>query len=206
MSAGKPARENNMQLREEKQQHTKKNIQVVKEKTLSGLIQTIFFGLICLFIGVTFWFYLSGNPYYEFLLITQSETTKGLVIHSKEFEDVVEQNDRASATVYDVSYEFAFTTSEGKKIIGHGKEEYPDPGNLSEANIQPIPVTVEYISSNPEINRVKEIGKGCKTVWEFIWRQVLLGGILLIFFSSIGITIIINAIKDYKTPIQTKNY
>ncbi|MDR3593829.1 DUF6804 family protein [Clostridium sp.] len=174
-------------------------------KLVYNLIRNCFWGVVALV--AVFWFIYSiiGNPYNEYLLITQGITTNGFIIYSEEHEDVAEQEGRSAVQVYDVYYEYTFTTQDGKIIKSHASDRNSEPGYLHDANEKPIPIEVEYIPLNPEINRVKNMTNQCHTIAEFFWRKVGLGTLLLLIFLSYGFALIRGAIKKYLTESKKLN-
>jgi len=139
-----------------------------------------------------------GNPYNEFLLITQGKTANGFITGADESADAVETYN-ASGTVYNVYYEYSFTTPQGEKIISRGEDVSPESGYLSESNKKLLPVEVEYLPDKPAINRVKNMTNQCHSITEFLIRRGILGTILLILFLSIGYQMVYKAIKNYRT-------
>lgn len=169
-----------------------------KGKLIHKLVKDYILGIIALSVAVWFYFNETGNPYHEFLLITNATTANGFIAYSEEQENTVE-TEGGSYEVYHVYYEYKFTTKEGMTIEDHGTTTSPESGYLSEANHKAIPIVVEYISSNPQINRIKRMNTQCLTITEFIWRRIALAGLLLIVFCSIGFVMTKNAIKEYVT-------
>lgn len=170
-----------------------------KGKLNFKLFKSCFWGCIALLVALWLIFYETGNPYNEFLLITKSTTANGFITSSEEQEDVVEPEGRSASQVFNVYYEYHFTTKDGKTVKDHGSDTNPKSGYLSDANEKPIPIVVEYIPSNPQINRIKDMTLQCKTITEFIWRRLALGGLLLILGCSIGISMIKKGIKEFVT-------
>ena len=171
--------------------NSKRNISI-------DLIKGCIIGL--LIIVAAFWFMsymMEINPYHEFLLITKSETANGFITHSEEIEDVVEQEGRSSRQVFDVYYDYTFTTKKEEIIKGHSSDRSTESGYLSEANEKPIPIEVEYLPNKPKINRIKGMTGQATTIADFFLRRVGLGLLLLLLFCSVGFIFIKNAIKKY---------
>ncbi|MBI2283276.1 MAG: DUF3592 domain-containing protein [Bacteroidetes bacterium] len=170
-----------------------------KKSIYFTLVKRLLLGVAIILASVWFLLYQTGNPYHEYLLITQSNKAKGQITYSEENSDVVEQYDRYSREVFDVYYEYNFKTPDGIEIKDKGVQTEPKPGFLQNAKKEPIVIEVEYVPSNPKINRIVGMNSQATTIKEFIFRRFGLGLILLILFSSIGFVIISNAVKDFKT-------
>ncbi len=142
---------------------------------------------------IAFWvvFSLSGNPFYEFRLLTIGTTTKGFIT---DVTEEIEPRDAGGNTYY-YNYTYNFKLSNGKTIHSHqvvsggSQQETPD------VSI-PYPTEIVYLKSNPEINKLKEtLSDG---IWEILWRKIGLGSLLLLGFSLPGYILIRNAIKEYR--------
>jgi len=168
-----------------------------KEKLIFNLIRNCFGGVAALI--AAFWLFPSAirvNPYDEYLLITKAKIANGFIINVREYEGVVyvpESQGGGTEASTDYFYKYYFTTEDGKKI-NDGSSELVD---VPEFKGNPIPIQVEYIPDNPKINRVKEMTNQCKTISEFIWQRIVIGGLLLLFLLSFGFILIRNAIKKY---------
>lgn len=138
-------------------------------------LKTIFWGVIFLIVAILFWYHLAGNPSHEFALIRNAQVIKGVLIDSYEDE---QEDERGHVYFSDVGI-YSFEVSDGRNF--KSKTRVPT-GQLKQQE------EIEYLPSNPEINRIK--GDGCQTITEFILRKILLGGILLVVFTSFGIRII----------------
>ena len=170
-----------------------------KRKIIINLIKGCFIGLSLVVVAFLFIAYMmKSNPYYEFLLITKSETTHGFITHSEEFEDYAEQEGHSGRVFYNIYFDYTFTTKNGQIIKDHSSDASPESGYLSAANEKPIPIEVEYLPNKPKINRIKGMTGQGTSIGDFIWRRVGLGLLLLLGFSSIGFMIIKKAIKEFK--------
>jgi|GEM_PF-4062321 len=99
--------------------------------------------------------------------------------------------------VADYIYDYNFTTQDGKVI----NDISSDLGYMPYFKIRPLPILVEYLPDNPEINRIKDETSQCKKLGEFIWRKLGHSGLLLIVFYSIGYEMVKHWIKDFFTEI-----
>ena len=169
----------------------------LKHKPLFNLIKNCFWGVVA--ISVAFWivsYAMKVNPYHEYLLITKGITANGFITKAEEYEDEVDIPDAqggGSEAVTKVYYEYDFTTEAGKIINGRSSELE----GIQDFKGKPIPIQVEYLKDNPDINRVKDATSQCKTIGEFIWRRICLGTLLLLMFSAFGLYMIRRGIKDY---------
>jgi len=139
------------------------------------------------------------NPYNEYLLIQKGVTVNALITDSTQYQtDVTIPDYRGggSEEVTNTYYSYKFVTCDGI-TIKDGSSEL----NLSGLNNN---IQVEYLPSNPKINRVKGMGNQCATIGEFILRRIIGGLVMLSFFVPFGIYTIKNAMKEYKKNDKEK--
>lgn len=170
-----------------------------KGKLIYNLIKQCTFGITAMIAAIWFLSYnINANPYHEYQLITESKIANGFITNVEEYKDEVDipdaQGGGSEPVTIDI-YDYNFTTQDGKVI----KDRSSDLGYMKNFKNKPLPIQVEYLPDNPKINRVKDETSQCKTLGEFIWRKLGLGGLLLITFCSIGFAMIRNAIKEYIT-------
>jgi hypothetical protein len=125
----------------------------------------------------------------EFLILTQkTELTTGTITKAEAFEQEIEkENDKRMEIVYATGYEywFNFTTSEGQLI----EEKSGNYGKLPlSKDIDDIPyeVEIEYLLSNPRINRISGIWSNNTTVFSWFKRNLVFKLIILgvcLYFS-----------------------
>lgn len=173
---------------------------LTKRQLLFNLLQTCFVGILALVVAIWFMSSLMKiNPYHEYLLMTEGISTKGFITKT----DVeIDENERGGITKYHHYYGYKFTTKEGKSIESSGEGN----GQLSEEFIdlyEPYPISIVYLKNNSEINEIKD--NLSDSMFEFILRKIILGLLLLSLFCSIGIIVIIGAIKDYLKGINVHN-
>ncbi|MDP1727974.1 MAG: hypothetical protein Q8M15_14410 [Bacteroidota bacterium] len=174
-----------------------------KRRIQFRFVKSIFWGLAIPTIGIWMWFSSYDNPFNEYKLITSSESTKGLITKVEPESDLVEYNDsRRSAVVYFYYYEFNFTLPNGKFITSGGKEGGDIPNYLTNVDNVPYPVEVEYLTDNPEINRVKGMSSGNKTIYEWFRYPILMGVVVLLICSYFGYLIFKGGLKDYKAELS----
>lgn len=126
------------------------------------------------------WF---GNPLEELALIRHAQVVPGLLIDSwEDYEDGPE-----GGTHWFYGYTYSFRLPDGREFTSGGdasgelKDEFRD---LQE----PYPIEVEYLPDDPTVSRIR--GNGTQSLIEWLWRDVGLGGLLLILFASPGIVLI----------------
>lgn len=157
----------------------------------------VFWGVVAVIVTFRIVYSIGGNPYHEYQLLTNGTTTEGFIT------DVtvdIEPRDAGGNTYY-YKYAFNFKLSNGKviqtsqELSGSSAQEIPD---VSE----PYPTEIVYLSSNPEINKLKATLSD--SIWEIVWRKIGLGLLLFLMFSSIGFALIRNAIKEYSTASKNQ--
>ncbi len=122
-------------------------------------------------------FYGTEKYYHEFLLITQASTAKGVIIASKPQESKVD-------------VEYIFVTKDGKTIKNWATLYGPKLryftkvfDEVTKTNFKPVPIEVEYITSNPKINRLKDLNSQSTTIWGLIESAGRMGLIFLFLFT-----------------------
>lgn len=152
-------------------------------------IKKIITGLILISIAIVFWLNIVGNPFGELMLIINNESCTGYITKTWEDWDFSE----GGSINYTSEITYQFSIPNGKlyvNTIKHFTELRDDLKNISE----PYPITVEYVTSNPEISRIK--GDGNQTIFEWLWRKVGLGGIALFLLLAPGFIVTKDAIKE----------
>ncbi|MFC1760237.1 hypothetical protein ACFLZD_01800 [Candidatus Neomarinimicrobiota bacterium] len=137
-----------------------------------------------------------GNPYHEYQLITNGITTNGFIIDAIE---VVEDGE-SGRTMVDHYYTYTFETEDGRTITSEGEGR----GGLRDEFfdlIDPIPMQIVYLKNHPEINNLK--GNLCDSIWELLWRRILLYIFALVIGSYIGFPLIRNAVKEYSSELKS---
>lgn len=173
---------------------------LTRRQLLFNLLQTCFVGILTLVVAIWFMSTLMKiNPYHEYLLMTEGISTKGFITKT---DLEIDENERGGITKYHHYYGYKFTTKEGKSIESSGRGN----GQLSEEFVdlhEPYPISILYLKNNPELNEIKD--NLSDSMFEFILRKIILGLLLLSLFCSIGIIVIIGAIKDYLKGINEHN-
>jgi len=184
------------------------NIYKSKTRIIFDLVRNLIVGIAILLFGFYFWRSLAGNPINEFRLITNGKIANGYVTSAEESSEYVEQNEgRTGGMAYQFYYKYYFNLPDGKRIYDSAIAGGALPEDLCCLKDEPYEVMVEYLSSNPTINRVKDFDNGSKTIGNWIWRKFLLGGIILIGCLSFGVMLIRHTIKKYREDIKAyKDY
>lgn len=170
-----------------------------ERKLIYNLSKQCIYGVAALIASIWFVSYsIKVNPYYEYQLITKSKIANGFITKVEEHKDEIDIPDAqggGSEMVTVDSYDYNFTTQDGKVINARSS----DLGYMPNFKNEPLPIRVEYLPYNPRINRVKDETSECKTLGEFIWKRLGLGGLLIVVFCSIGFVMIRNGIKEFVT-------
>ncbi|MFC1527542.1 hypothetical protein ACFL5D_02200 [Candidatus Neomarinimicrobiota bacterium] len=144
-------------------------------------------------------FHAIGNPYNEYQLMTNGITTNGFIIDA--FEEGTD--DDLGRTHFDHYYTYTFETEDGKTITSEGDGR----GGLSDEffdMIDPIPMQIVYLKNHPETNNLKD--NLCDSIWELLWRKVVVGTIVLVILSSFGFIIMQEALKKYSNDCIYMDY
>lgn len=174
-----------------------------KRKIQFAFSKSIFLGIAFPIVAMYFWFNSRGNPLNEYRLITNPTTAIGFINKIEQESDVVEYNDsRSAAEVYFYIYEYTFKLPNGSIILGGGTLNGDIPEYLADVENKPYQVIVEYLSNNPNVNRVKGFSNAKTNVYEWFRYTLLVGVIVLIFFSSCGFIIIKSGLKEYRGGLQ----
>jgi hypothetical protein len=64
-----------------------------------------------------------------------------------------------------------------------------------------VPIEVEYLPDNPAVSRIK--GSGSKNLFDWLWREVALGGLLLAMFLAPGCSMLRSALNEWKASRRT---
>lgn len=142
-------------------------------------------GVVLIIVGVWFVFSLQPNPINEYLLIIQGEVVKGKVL--RVYTDV----DPESGSTACIEYSYKW----GKKKY----TSYTSDITLSFAELlEPKDsIFVELLERSPEKSRIK--GTGVQTLFEWIWRRIILTLVLLIMFSSPGFFVLKKSLCNEKS-------
>lgn len=162
-------------------------------------LKSILFGVIWIIITFGFWLYVAGNPIENFKLVVGAQVTDGFIIDT--YEDYIDTDEGRAQWFHNFLYEYQIPDgrkySKGTKAFnGRLNEEFRE---LE----QPYPIQVEYLPDNPDISRIK--GTGTQSIMEWIWRDIGLGGLLLIIFGGVGVKLLLNGSRDLILMKKTQN-
>lgn len=146
--------------------------------------KTFVWSFVSIIFALLFWYHIAGNPIDEFALIQNAKVATGILIDSYEVDTGDERGN-----VYDVGV-YRFSLADGRKYKAFTKNSS---GEREEQ--------VEYLPSNPSVNRIK--GEGCQSKIKWVERYIFWGGILLAMFLTPGFILVKNGIKEIKN-IQNK--
>jgi hypothetical protein len=150
-------------------------------------IKTIIWSIVLIVGALVFWHHIVGNPLDELALIQRAELATGVLVDSYEVEH---ESDRG-VYISEVGV-YSFTLPDGREFKTFTKNSS---GEREEQ--------IEYLPDNPSVNRVR--WDGCQTLMEWLWRKVILGGILLILFVYPGFYLMFNGIKEIKNTVKSNN-
>ena len=142
-----------------------------------------------------FWFWLSlgGNPFHELALIRHGETTSGFIIDA--WEEPPDGGEGNRSWHYGLIYKY--NTPDGREFTQRTVSWAGRiPEKLSLVPVEPYPVEIEYLPNKPEVSKIK--GTGSNSIFDWLWRKIGLGGILLVGFLSIGFIVIQYTINEYR--------
>lgn len=146
-----------------------------------------------------FWHYLVGNPFDEFALISRGHTTDGLIVDT--WEDAESGDEGGTHWFHGAIYTYRLPdgrefTQRTKNKRGHLRSDLRDLA-------RPFPIEVEYLPDDPSVSRIK--GDGSLSVFDWIWRKIGLGSLLLALFLAPGITMLRSAIRDFMRYRRRQN-
>ena len=142
--------------------------------------KSIFWGLIFVVVMFAFWYSLAGSPLDEYRFMQ-----RGILINAEIGECTQDYADRDSGQggAYqrcEYSYKVSGNTYQGVSDFSQNVGEKTE---------------IIYLPENPSVHREK---LGAATgIFDFVFRKILVGAILLVMFVSGGIVIIKNGIKEF---------
>lgn len=151
-----------------------------KANTFSESVKAIIWGVLAILVAVWFVFHIAGNPLKELALIRGAEIAKGTLVDVYEDE---QEDERGRVHESDVGV-YAYRVSDGRDFTVTTRDPRGQLEQLRE---------VEFLPTNPAVSRIK--GDGCSTIVEFLWRKLLLGGVLLTLFVWPGVEILRSGIQ-----------
>jgi hypothetical protein len=134
----------------------------------------------------------------EYKIITGDKNIViGKITDAKEFEEEVEKSNGDIQMANGYSYTYIFQTIDNQEIQAHGWNygELPLEKALTEV---PYQIEVEYLTADPNLNRVYGLWSNNSSLWEWFKHKVLLKLIGLIFCLYISYVIIKEGIETFK--------
>jgi len=160
-------------------------------KELKNAVNSAICGVVAMIIAFWFWLSLAGNPFDDMALILWGKTTRGSIVDT--WEDA--ESGDAGGTIWAHGATYKYRLRDGREFTqrtegsGRLKAEF-------RSLTQPFPVDVEYLPGDPTVSRIK--GAGSPNLFDWLWRKVGLGGLLLAAFLSPGYIVLRNALHEFK--------
>lgn len=160
------------------------------DPALSDVASSAFFGVLLLLGMFWFWHFLAGNPFDDLALILKGHTVPGFVVDT--WEDV-ESSETGAHWFHGAVY--TYRLSDGREFTQHTRiKSGRTKLEFTDIN-EPVPIEVEYLPDNPAVSRIK--GDGSPTLFDWLWRKLGLGGILLVMFLAPGFAMLRDAAKKF---------
>ena len=160
------------------------SIPLLRPGATDEAIQYILWGVVLILGAFGFWYSLLGNPFSEIRLILWGQEVPGFIVDT--WEDVGDTDD--GGTVWTHGYVYTYSIPSGREFRQSIDNRS---GRLKAAFFdleEPYPVKLEYLPGDPTISRLK--GNGSQSVMEWLWRDIGLGGFLLVLFLSPGVAML----------------
>lgn len=155
----------------------------MKEKNKKDEIKLLIKSFTLPAVIICFWLYFfSGDLKEIFLFTSETKEVNGEIIKVDTSEDYTESNNGKS-TVKSINFSYVYTFKlENQEIItSYRYQEGYLPESLENVNLKPTQVTVQYLVSNPEINRVKAKWFKIQTIIDWFRYRFIVGFIILLF-------------------------
>jgi hypothetical protein len=158
-------------------------------KELKSAAKSALWGVVLLVGALWFWLCEFGNPFDDFALIFRGQTTQGFIIDTWE-----EPQDTDKGTMWFHGGTYKYRLPDGREFTQKSKG---GTGRLREEVrylARPFPIQVEYLPDDPDVSRIK--GSGSPNLFDWLWRKIGVGGLLLALFLAPGISILRSAVQD----------
>jgi hypothetical protein len=167
------------------------------KKHLKSVVSYTAWGVVFCVGALWFWHYLVGNPFDELELIRRGHTVPGFIVDT--WEEVESGDEGGTHWLHGALYTYRMPdgqefTQRTKESSGRLKPELQD-------LTQPVPIEVEYLPDNPAVSRIK--GDGSPNLFDWLWRKIGLGTLLLALFLAPGLGMLRTAIRDFKQHKRT---
>lgn len=164
----------------------------------SGTISMLW-GLVMLIGGFWFWHYLVGNPFDDLALIRRGHTVQGFIVNA--WEDAESGDEGGTQWLHSAIYKYRLP--DGREFTQRTKDKSGRLRTELRDLAQPFPVEVEYLPDNPEVSRIK--GDGSLHLFDWLWRKLGLGSLLLALFVAPGFKMLLSAVRDFMRYHRTSN-
>ena len=149
--------------------------------------------------GLWLFFGIAGNPLDDFALIHRGQVAQGFIVET--WEDADTGDEGGAQWSHSAVYEYRLPdgrefTQRTRTKSGRLKRELRD---LSE----PFPIEVEYLPDNPIVSRIK--GSGSSSLFDWLWRKVGLGLVLLAIILTPGLWWLRDAFREIVRYQQSSN-
>lgn len=171
--------------------------------TLRGLLSRLVPGVFALVVAIWFYDWLAPNPIESLCLLEWGKPVKAKFLDA--YGDFQEEDAGPGYTYGIVTYEFMADngekiTTSTRQLKGGLPEEWLD------EKTRPKTIDVDYFPKFPHWNRIQ--GTGIDSFFDWLWRQALLGTLLLALFLSPGVALLKNGIGEIRAalrePIEAK--
>ncbi|MCK6633110.1 MAG: hypothetical protein L6Q31_12175 [Fimbriimonadaceae bacterium] len=171
--------------------------------TLRGLLSRVVPGVFALVVAIWFYDWLAPNPIESLCLLEWGKPVKAKFLDA--YEDYQEEEAGPGYMYGIVQYEFIAengekVTSSTRQLKGGLPEEWLD------EKTRPLTIDIEYFPNYPRWNRIQ--GTGIDSFFDWLWRQALLGTLLLVLFLSPGVALLKTGIGEIRAalrePIEAK--
>ena len=164
----------------------------------SGASSTLW-GIVALIVAFWFWHYLVGNPFDDLALIRRGHTVQGFIVATRED---AESGDRGGTQWFHGAI-YKYRLPNGQEFAQRTKDKSGRLKTEFRELAQPFPVEVEYLPDNPAVSRIK--GDGSPNLFDWLWRKVGLGSLLLALFLAPGFTMLRSAVRHFMQYHRTSN-
>jgi hypothetical protein len=171
------------------------DLRAAKLKLTKGLL----LGFVMIVVVIWAWVRLTGNPIKDLRLIVSGEIVKGYVTNAQEIPIEYETNN-GTKEGFQAVCKYYFTTIEGIKVVDSTALGGEMPDYLKGVERNPYQVEVQYLPSNPKNHKIRDFD--FMDLREWFIKKVLVGGVLLVVFLSLGFSVIRSSIKEFKQDIR----
>jgi len=166
-------------------------------KQIRSVFSSTIWGLVLCVGALWFWYSLVGNPLHDLALIRHGQTVPGFIVDT--WEDAESGDEGGTQWMHGARY--TYRVPDGQEFTQRTKTNSgrltPEFRDLA----QPVLVEVEYLPDNPSVSRIK--GDGSPDLFDWLWREVGLGILMLALFLAPGVAMLRTAVRDFKKYNRT---